>query len=48
MISQKIKKTLNGKSVLITGGTGSLGNELVKIFLNEFSLSRLVVFLETN
>ncbi len=44
MISQKIKKTLNGKSVLITGGTGSLGNELVKIFLNEFSLSRLVVF----
>lgn len=44
MISQKIKKTLNGKSVLITGATGSLGNELVKIFLNEFSLSRLVVF----
>ena len=29
---------------MITGGTGSLGNELVKIFLNEFSLSRLVVF----
>ena len=44
MLSHKIKKLLNNKSVLITGGTGSLGNELVKIFLKECSLKRLVIF----
>tara|TARA_B100000795_G_C22799957_1_gene441301 strand:+ start:1172 stop:2212 length:1041 start_codon:yes stop_codon:yes gene_type:complete len=44
MLSHKIKKLLNNKSVLITGGTGSLGNELVEIFLKECSLKRLVIF----
>ena len=44
MITQKIKNSLNGKSVLITGGTGSLGNELIRIFLKEFSLKKIVIF----
>ena len=29
---------------MITGGTGSLGNELLDIFLKEFRLKRLVIF----
>ena len=28
---------LNGKSILITGGTGSLGNALVKRILRDYS-----------
>ena len=44
MLSLKIKKQLENRTVLITGGTGSLGNELVKIFLKKFSLKRLVIF----
>ena len=44
MISPKTKSLLKNRTVLITGGTGSLGNELIKIFLREFKLKRLVVF----
>ncbi len=36
---------LNGRSLLITGGTGSLGNALVKKILNNYTdIKRLVVF----
>jgi len=45
--NKKFKKLYNffkGRSVLITGGTGSLGNELIDIFLNDFKLKKLVVF----
>lgn len=36
---------LNNKQILITGGTGSLGKQLVKTILKEYpSVSRLVVF----
>jgi UDP-N-acetylglucosamine 4,6-dehydratase (inverting) len=36
---------LNGKSLLITGGTGSLGNALVKRILKEYpGIKRLVIF----
>ena len=34
---------LNGKSVLITGGTGSLGRKLVEIILAKYSVKRLIV-----
>ena len=44
MIRKKLKSLFNKKSVLITGGTGSLGNELTKIFLKEYNLRRLVIF----
>lgn len=40
-----INLDLKGKSILITGGTGSLGKELVRTFLTEYSgIKRLVVF----
>ena len=39
-----MKNFFKGKSVLITGGTGSLGNKLIDIFLNEYDLKRLVIF----
>ena len=36
---------LNGKSLLITGGTGSLGYALVKRILKEYpEIKRLVIF----
>ena len=44
MKKNKLSKIFINKSVLITGGTGSLGNELVKIFLDDFRLKRLIIF----
>tara|TARA_S200000501_G_scaffold335828_2_gene340751 strand:+ start:970 stop:2028 length:1059 start_codon:yes stop_codon:yes gene_type:complete len=41
---KKLRSFFNGKSVLITGGTGSLGNQLINIFLKEFKLKRIVIF----
>ena len=35
---------LNGKSVLITGGTGSFGNRYVSTLLERYNLKRLVVY----
>lgn len=35
---------LNGKSILVTGGTGSFGRCFVETVLREYSVSRLVVF----
>ena len=34
----------NKKSILITGGTGSLGNALVKKIIEEYKPSRLIIF----
>ena len=34
---------LNGKSVVITGGTGSLGRKLVDIILSKYNVERLIV-----
>jgi len=39
------KLDLNYKSILITGGTGSLGKELTKVILNKWpNISRLVIY----
>ena len=35
---------LNGKSILITGGTGSFGSFIVPKLLKEFNPKRLVIF----
>ena len=35
---------MNGKNILITGGTGSFGNEFVKIVLKKYKPARLIVF----
>ena len=40
----KLYNFFNKKSVLITGGTGSLGNALTRIFLKYHKLKRLVIF----
>jgi UDP-N-acetylglucosamine 4,6-dehydratase len=37
------KNLLNNKSVLITGGTGSLGIELTSIFLKNFNLRKIII-----
>ncbi|MCK5342539.1 MAG: polysaccharide biosynthesis protein, partial [Candidatus Heimdallarchaeota archaeon] len=34
---------LNGKSVLITGGTGSFGKKMVQIVLTEYKPKRLII-----
>lgn len=35
---------LNGKNVLITGGTGSFGKKFIQIVLNEYKPNRLVIY----
>ena len=36
---------LNNKSILITGGTGSLGRALTKVILKKFSkIKKIVIF----
>ena len=39
-----LRSFFSGKSVLITGGTGSLGNELTKQLLEKYNVKRLVIF----
>ncbi len=43
-MSVYIKKHLKNKSVLITGGTGSFGKNLVRILLENFNLKKIVIF----
>jgi UDP-N-acetylglucosamine 4,6-dehydratase len=35
---------LNGKNILITGGTGSFGNKMTQIVLGSYSPSKLIIF----
>jgi UDP-N-acetylglucosamine 4,6-dehydratase len=35
---------LNGKNVMITGGTGSFGKKFIQIVLNEYTPNRLVIY----
>ncbi|MBT4764610.1 polysaccharide biosynthesis protein, partial [bacterium] len=35
---------LNGKSVLITGGTGSFGHQYTKTLLDRYDIKRLVIY----
>ena len=35
---------LNGKSILVTGGTGSFGKKCTTIILNNYQPKRLVIF----
>lgn len=41
-LSQEID--LNGKSILVTGGTGSFGKKFVKTVLERYDVARLVIF----
>lgn len=35
---------LNGKTILITGGTGSFGKKMVQVILNEYEPEKLIIF----
>ena len=35
---------LSGKSILVTGGTGSFGKKFVSVMLNEYRPKKLIVF----
>lgn len=35
---------LNGKTILITGGTGSFGKKMVQVILNEYKPEKLIIF----
>ena len=39
-----IKSTLNNKSMLITGGTGSFGKKLVEVLLEKYNLSKIIIY----
>ena len=39
-----IRKTLKNKSILITGGTGSFGNEFIRFLLKEANPKKIVIF----
>ncbi len=39
-----IRKTLQNKSILITGGTGSFGNEFIRFLLKEANPKKIVIF----
>ena len=43
-LKKKLLRFFNNKSILITGGTGSLGGELIEIFLKDYKLKKLVIF----
>jgi UDP-N-acetylglucosamine 4,6-dehydratase/5-epimerase len=34
----------NGKSILITGGTGSFGKEFVKLILERYKPKKLIIY----
>ena len=39
---------LNNKTLLITGGTGSFGKELLEVLLNNYKLKKLLFLVEMN
>ena len=40
----KLKKLLNKKTILITGGTGSFGKACTKILLKYFNLKKIIIY----
>lgn len=44
MHTQYLKKILNGKTILITGGTGSFGQCLILYLLKNFNLKRIIIY----
>jgi len=41
---ERINKTVNGQTILITGGTGSFGQKLIKILFTHFQPKKVIVF----
>jgi UDP-N-acetylglucosamine 4,6-dehydratase/5-epimerase len=44
MVNEDLQELLNGKSILITGGTGSFGKKFITYVLQHFQPRRVVVF----
>ena len=40
----EFKNIIKGKSILITGGTGSFGNKFVSLILDKLKPKKLVIF----
>jgi len=43
-INSKLKKLLNKKNILITGGTGSFGKACTKILIKNFNLKKIIIY----
>ena len=43
-IKKNLKNTLFDKTLLITGGTGSFGKELIKTLLKSFNLKKIIIY----
>jgi len=43
-LKKKLSKTLNNKSILITGGTGSFGKKMISTLIKNFKLKRIIIF----
>jgi len=41
---KKCENLFNGKSIMITGGTGSFGNMMTQVILENFKPNRLIIF----
>src|SRR5262245_26356021 len=40
----EVERMLQQKSILITGGTGSFGTELVKVLLRDHDLKKIIIY----
>ena len=43
-LKKKLSQTLNNKSILITGGTGSFGKKMISTLIKNFKLKRIIIF----
>ena len=41
---RSISKSINGKTILITGGTGSFGKKMIETLIKNFKPKKLIVF----
>ena len=40
----RLQKIINNKNILITGATGSFGNQFIKVLLHSFSAKKIIIF----
>lgn len=43
-IKQSIASLLKGKTILVTGGTGSFGNKFIKTILEDYSVEKIIIY----
>ena len=42
--SRRLKSMLNGKTILVTGGTGSFGNQFVTYVLENYDPKKIIIY----